>query len=207
MTSWTVAGLLLSAFLWAEKLELTTYYPAPYGVYRNLDIRGDTSQSGYTGLRFFNAANSLRFSWVLDASNNLILRDPANAPVMFFRGSDGNIGIGTTSPGSKLTVNGSGNVSGNLDVGGQMRISGGTPAANEVLTAIDGTGLAEWRAGGGGVSRCRICVQVFDHGDCSSNPASKQCSGWASPGAGEQSAQSSAGTGDPNCVKVFIECQ
>ena len=43
----------------------------------------------------------------------------------------GNVGIGTNTPGATLEVN------------GQVRITGGTPAAGEVLTA-DGTGLATW---------------------------------------------------------------
>jgi hypothetical protein len=43
----------------------------------------------------------------------------------------GNVGIGTDSPGATL------------EVAGQVRITGGTPAEGEVLTS-DGTGLATW---------------------------------------------------------------
>ncbi|MDF1576506.1 MAG: hypothetical protein P1P86_15065 [Bacteroidales bacterium] len=43
----------------------------------------------------------------------------------------GNVGIGTNTPGTTLEVN------------GQVKITGGTPAAGEVLTS-DGTGLATW---------------------------------------------------------------
>ncbi len=51
----------------------------------------------------------------------------------------GNVGIGTTSPGAKLDVN------------GQMRFRGGSPGAGKVLTS-DASGLASWQTptGGGG---------------------------------------------------------
>jgi hypothetical protein len=47
--------------------------------------------------------------------------------------ANGNVGIGTTTPGAKLDVN------------GQVRISGGAPGAGKVLTS-DATGLATWEA-------------------------------------------------------------
>jgi len=50
---------------------------------------------------------------------------------MTIEGSTGNVGIGTTSPGAKLEVT------------GNIKITGGTPAANEVLTS-DANGLATW---------------------------------------------------------------
>jgi len=44
---------------------------------------------------------------------------------------NGNIGIGTTTPSARLEIN------------GQLKITGGTPASGEVLTT-DGAGLASW---------------------------------------------------------------
>lgn len=46
--------------------------------------------------------------------------------------ADGNVGIGTTTPSTKLEVN------------GQVKITGGTPGVGKVLTS-DGTGLATWQ--------------------------------------------------------------
>ncbi len=43
-----------------------------------------------------------------------------------------NVGIGTNTPGAKLEVN------------GNIKIDGGSPAAGRVLTTVDGTGLATW---------------------------------------------------------------
>ena len=47
----------------------------------------------------------------------------------------GNVGIGTTSPGAKLEVN------------GQVKITGGSPGGNKVLTS-DPDGLASWQEAG-----------------------------------------------------------
>lgn len=64
------------------------------------------------------------------AAGNIYLRT-ANSDKMFIRGSDGNVGIGNVNPGAKLEVT------------GQVKITGGSPAAGKVLTS-DAAGLASW---------------------------------------------------------------
>lgn len=53
--------------------------------------------------------------------------------------SGGNVGIGTTNPGAKL------------EVAGQVKITGGAPGANKVLTSND-VGLATWQTPASGIS-------------------------------------------------------
>jgi hypothetical protein len=56
---------------------------------------------------------------------------------IILKNSSGNVGIGTTSPGAKLEIN------------GQIKITGGLPGAGKVLTS-DATGLATWQTVSGG---------------------------------------------------------
>ena len=49
---------------------------------------------------------------------------------------EGNVGIGTSNPTQKL------------DIDGQIRIRGGSPGANKVLTSADASGNANWQTGG-----------------------------------------------------------
>ncbi len=51
--------------------------------------------------------------------------------------TNGNVGIGTVTPGAKL------------EVAGQIKITGGTPGVGKVLTS-DASGLASWTTAGGG---------------------------------------------------------
>ncbi len=55
--------------------------------------------------------------------------------------TNGNVGIGTATPTTKLDIN------------GLVRIRGGNPVAGNVLTATDANGNAEWMAPGGGANK------------------------------------------------------
>ena len=97
-----VLGFFLPVFS-AEQLTITTYYPSPYGSYRQLTADQIAIGSGYRNLAY--------------ADGNLYVQNQ--------------VGIGTTSP------------SATLDVNGQIRIRGGSPAAGMVLTS-DVNGIATW---------------------------------------------------------------
>jgi Protein of unknown function (DUF1566) len=57
--------------------------------------------------------------------------------------ADGNVGIGPTIPGAKLEVAGGIKVADSINIGGQVRITSGSPAAGKVLTSDEG-GVASW---------------------------------------------------------------
>ncbi|MDP2655964.1 MAG: hypothetical protein Q8P11_00135 [bacterium] len=100
----------------------------------------------------------------------------------------GNVGIGTTSPGAKLDV------SGNVKVGGTIRITGGFPSAGKVLTSSDVSGNATWEtpilstgASGEGVMYLR------QYGGNVSKPDPANCpSGWTQADFGREYAGSSS---------------
>ena len=75
-----------------ETLTITTYYPAPYGVYNEL-----RSKRMAIGDTWFNAAN---FCWAADSSCG-----PGNIHADADLVVEGNVGIGTMSPGYKLDIN------------------------------------------------------------------------------------------------------
>jgi ribosomal protein S6E (S10) len=97
------------------------------GILSAANFAGLASKAGTTNgvqnqITKYSTANTITASTVLTESNN-------------------NIGIGTTTPGAKLEVN------------GQVKITGGAPAAGKVLTS-DAAGLATWQtpSGGGNIS-------------------------------------------------------
>lgn len=71
-----------------------------------------------------------KLHFILDNTADNSVADLADSRMTIL--SNGNVGVGTTAPGAKL------------EVAGQLKITGGTPGANKVLTS-DATGLATWQ--------------------------------------------------------------
>ena len=81
-------------------------------------------------------ANNFGISFGIGGSgdtDNALQADEA----MRIDGANGNVGIGTASPGEKLTVSGSANISTNLTVGGTMTVAGSTTYTNTLT--VDGS--------------------------------------------------------------------
>jgi len=85
----------------------------------NVDIQAEPTGSGSMRLNVLGGANAITFN----VNNTEKVR----------MNSNGDVGIGTSSPGAKL------------EVGGQVKITGGSPGAGKVLTS-DAVGLASWQA-------------------------------------------------------------
>lgn len=68
-----LAGMIVTS-AWAEELTITSYYPAPYGVYKELTTTADTYlavDSGYVGIGTRTPSSKLDVNGNLHVSGNL----------------------------------------------------------------------------------------------------------------------------------------
>jgi len=119
MRGWLVAGLLLGtmAYAIAEDVTLTTYYPSPRGVYKELQTRETTllaTASGNVGIGHSSASS---VDTKLDVSGHAKIRNDLTVLGKLIAGS-------SSSP---------------------IQIPGGSPQAGKVLTATDSSGNATWQ--------------------------------------------------------------
>jgi len=135
-----------------SRIKLSAYGNSYFAPANNGNIGIGTTSPTLGKLNVVSAANTLVSALRIESSgtlaNNDIVRMQINGLTNGFRmfqdGSsnviysfqDGNVGIGTTSPGAKL------------EIAGQIKITGGSPGINKVLTS-DATGLASWQNSGG----------------------------------------------------------
>jgi hypothetical protein len=82
---------------------------------------------------------------VIDAYN---LYFNTNASTKMFIKSDGNVGIGTTAPTSKLHVVGTGNITGDTTIGGNLSVTGDTTIGGNLSVSGQGASVSHPEFGG-----------------------------------------------------------
>ena len=96
---------------------------------------GSVNQTKTAALGFGNGTIFGITYWIDKIGDDLAFKtgnNLATAVTNFFIGSNGYVGIGTTNPGT------------NLEINGQIKITGGDPGVNKVLTS-DANGKASWQ--------------------------------------------------------------
>jgi hypothetical protein len=107
--------------------------------------RFGTATTGYSN--FISAANDLLVSgdFETDASaqfdGNLRVGSSDTAPALFVRSSNGNVGIGTANPTTKLDVTGNASISGSFELTGTMKGGDGSASQPSYAFASEATGM------------------------------------------------------------------
>ncbi len=118
---WGAAALLIcfaANDVVSESMTMTTYYPAPSGVYKRL--------TATSGVRIGTYANSQAPDGGLIVSGNVGIGTTHPAGKLDVAGGltvSGNVGIGTTAPSAKVHVVGDTNLVGNLILSGALQMS------------------------------------------------------------------------------------
>ena len=178
VSGWVIGVVLCGAALYAlaEDLTLTTYYPSPRGVYKEVRITDRLAVGTTTPTAQVEVVAPAPITAVTTNQTTLAIRIPATTRFNTFDASLTNTAAAITnqainSSGSNqltnvgLSVSASGaernygllvpegqvgigttSPSTMLDVNGQVRIRGGSPDTGQVLTATDATGLARWQS-------------------------------------------------------------
>ncbi|MFA4991379.1 MAG: hypothetical protein WC569_02245 [Candidatus Omnitrophota bacterium] len=114
---------LMGVAVIAEEITLTTYYPAPYGAYNELNVsQGTATDNNTSALTIVSTDNDVTAPLIsasarlnglrLDSNDStssyyiLNIRSGAALTSRFYVGNDGNVGIGTDDPEEALDVNG-----------------------------------------------------------------------------------------------------
>lgn len=103
-------------------------YPLTVGAVVN---KGIVQKDGAVELGFYTSvASAYLQTW---SNHAMYFRANGLGPVQMVLSTTGNLGIGTLSPGQ------------DVDVDGTIRMRGGNPALNRILTATDANGNTEWK--------------------------------------------------------------
>jgi len=138
---WLVVGVLLAttAYVVAEEISLTTYYPSPKGAYQTLSSTSSSSFAIYEGGVGIGARSAAGGKFAVAGSpavnpsggtcpagtdwydeNGDGSRDAGECkPTALYAALDGKVGIGTTNPGFKLDAQG-----GDVNASGKLRENG-----------------------------------------------------------------------------------